>query len=230
MQKLKYNFDNPDFWQNWFNDSAQRAQSDYLLNRGTVVRLPEHEAEAQRQFLAAIDPQKSDVVLDAGCGSGENISWLHGLVQHIEGVDFAEMTLHVGLGNFRAIEVEDLTKHKTDSEELIIDEKTSGLINRAHDRRKKVVGVGTTSIKGIETAVSISGMVKPYKGWSNKFIFPPYEFRVTDAMITNLHLPQSPMMMMTAAFTGYDFLMAAYKEAIAKKYKFFTYGDAMLIL
>ena len=146
------------------------------------------------------------------------------------GVDFAEITLHVGLGNFRAIEVEDLTKHKMDSEELIIEEAAAEIINAAKDNRKKVAAVGTTTVKGLETAVSISGKVKPFKGWTNKFIFPPYEFSVPDAMITNLHLPMSSMMMMASAYAGYDFLMEAYKEAIKEKYKFFTYGDAMLIL
>ena len=148
----------------------------------------------------------------------------------LKGVDFAEITLHVGLGNFRAIEVEDLTKHKTDSEELIVEEPATELINRAIDNKKKIVGVGTTSIKAIETAVSISGKVKPYKGWTNKFIFPQYDFKVTDMMITNLQLPQSSMMMMAAAFAGYDLLMEAYKVAIKEKYKFFSYGDAMLII
>ena len=146
------------------------------------------------------------------------------------GVNFAEITLHVGLGNFRAIEVEDLTKHKMDSEELIIEESSANVINKAKETRKKVVAVGTTTVKAMETAVSISGKVKPFKGWTNKFIFPPYECTVPDAMITNLHLPMSSMMMMASAFAGYDFLLEAYREAIKEKYKFFTYGDAMLIL
>ena len=146
------------------------------------------------------------------------------------GVSFAEITLHAGLGNFRTIEVEDLTKHKMDSEEVSIDETNAGLINRAKDGRHKVVSVGTTSMKALETTVSITGKVKPFKGWTNKFIFPPYDFNVADAMITNLHLPQSPMMMMVAAYAGYDFLIEAYKEAVDKEYKFFTYGDAMLIV
>ncbi|MBW6460524.1 MAG: tRNA preQ1(34) S-adenosylmethionine ribosyltransferase-isomerase QueA [Bacteroidales bacterium] len=148
----------------------------------------------------------------------------------IKGISFAEITLHVGLGNFRAIEVEDLTKHKTDSEEVLIEELASEIINRAKDKRNKIVAVGTTSMKAIETAVSISGKVKPYRGWTNKFIFPPYEFSVADAMITNLHMPMSSMMMMASAFAGYEFLNEAYKVAIEKKYQFFTYGDAMLIV
>lgn len=148
----------------------------------------------------------------------------------ILGVNFAEVTLHAGLGNFRDIEVEDLTKHKMDSEEMIIEESQADIINKAKENKKKICAVGTTSMKAIETAVSITGLVKPYKGWTNKFIFPPYEFNVANAMVTNLHLPMSSLMMMVAAFTDYDFLMKAYKEAIAEKYKFFTYGDAMLIL
>ena len=146
------------------------------------------------------------------------------------GVSFAEVTLHAGLGNFRSIEVEDLTKHKMDSEEVIIDAQNSLLVNTAKAGKHKVVAVGTTSMKALETTVSITGKVKPFDGWTNKFIFPPYEFHVADAMITNLHLPQSPMMMMVAAYAGYDFLMEAYKEAVDKKYNFFTYGDAMLII
>ena len=146
------------------------------------------------------------------------------------GVNFAEIALHAGLGNFRDIEVEDLTKHKMDSEEMIVEQSQADIINKAKLNKKKICGVGTTSMKAIETAVSITGMIKPYSGWTNKFIFPPYVCTVADAMITNLHLPTSSVMMMVASFTGYDFLMKAYKEAIAEKYQFFTYGDAMLVL
>ncbi len=146
------------------------------------------------------------------------------------GVTFAEITLHAGMGNFRNIEVEDLTKHKMDSEEMIIDEANAEIINAAKSRRSSVVSVGTTTMKALETAVNINGKVIPMNQWTNKFIFPPYEFNLADALITNFHLPKSPMMMLTAAFAGYDFLMKAYKIAVAEKYRFFTYGDAMLIL
>lgn len=146
------------------------------------------------------------------------------------GVEFAELTLHAGLGNFRDIEVEDLTKHKMDSEEMILTQDQADIINNAKAQKKKVCGIGTTTIKAMETAVTITGKVKPYSGWTNKFIFPAYDFMVADALITNFHLPKSSVMMLVAAFADYDFLMKAYKEAIDKKYKFFTYGDAMLIL
>jgi S-adenosylmethionine:tRNA ribosyltransferase-isomerase len=148
----------------------------------------------------------------------------------IKGIDFAEITLHAGLGNFRNIEVEDLTKHKMDSEEMYVTEDAVNIVNNAKDNRKKVIAVGTTTMKALETAVTISGHIKTYNGWTNKFIFPPYDFTVADALITNFHLPMSSMLMMVAAFAGYDLTMKAYKEAVEQKYKFFTYGDAMLIL
>ena len=148
----------------------------------------------------------------------------------LQGISFAEVTLHVGLGNFRTIDVEDLTKHKMDSEEVIIEPETAEIVNRAMAAKKKVVAVGTTSMKAIESSVTIAGNLKPYRGWTNKFIFPPYDFSIANALVTNFQLPQSPMMMIAAAFTGYDLLMKAYEEAIEKKYKFFTYGYPMLIL
>jgi len=148
----------------------------------------------------------------------------------LKGIDFAEITLHAGLGNFRNIEVEDLTKHKMDSEEIIIEEEQTQIINRAKEKKKKVCAIGTTSMKALESAVSITGKVKPFNGWTNKFIFPPYEFNVADAMVTNFHLPMSSLMMMVAAFAGYEFVMKAYALAVEKKYKFFTYGDAMLVI
>ncbi len=148
----------------------------------------------------------------------------------IKGVEFAELTLHTGLGNFRTIEVEDLTKHKVDSEQMILTPESADKMNAAKKNKHRIVAVGTTSMKALETAVSITGQVKPYSGWTNKFIFPPYEFGFADAMVTNFHMPMSPMMMMISAFVGYDFLFDVYKEAVKEKYKFFTYGDAMLIL
>lgn len=148
----------------------------------------------------------------------------------LQGVSFAEITLHVGLGTFRSVDVEDLSKHKMDSEQAIIEEKAANIVNKAKENKKRVCAVGTTTSRAIESSVTISGMLKPFNGWTNKFIFPPYEFNVASAMITNLHLPQSTLMMHIAAFAGFDFLQKAYKEAVSEKYKFFTYGDAMLIL
>ena len=134
------------------------------------------------------------------------------------------------MGNFRTIEVEDLTKHKMDSEEMYINAENAEIINTAKARRNSVVAVGTTTMKALESAVTMPNHIKAVSQWTNKFIFPPYDFGMADAMVTNFHLPKSPMMMQAAAFADYDFLMKAYKEAIANKYRFFTYGDAMLIL
>jgi S-adenosylmethionine:tRNA ribosyltransferase-isomerase len=148
----------------------------------------------------------------------------------IKGVDFAEVTLHVGLGNFRQIDVEDLTKYKMDSEEFIIDDNASEIINKAKLSKKNVCAVGTTSMKALESSTYPSGLVKPDHKWTNKFIFPPYDFNVATSMITNFHPSQSSMMMIVASFAEYEFLMEAYNIAIKEKYKFLTYGDAMLIL
>ena len=148
----------------------------------------------------------------------------------IKGVDFAELTLHVGLGTFAPVEVEDLSKHKMDSEQIIIPEGTSSLINNALAEKRRICAVGTTVMRSIESSVSASQRLNSYNGWTNKFIFPPYDFSIANAMITNFHLPKSTLMMMTAAFAGYDFLMEAYKEAVKEQYKFYTYGDAMLII
>ncbi|HRZ41681.1 MAG TPA: tRNA preQ1(34) S-adenosylmethionine ribosyltransferase-isomerase QueA [Bacteroidales bacterium] len=148
----------------------------------------------------------------------------------IKGINFAELTLHAGLGNFRKVDVEDLSKHKMDSEQMFIDEPATTTINAAKVGGKKICAIGTTSLKALETAVTLSGIVKPYDGWTNKFIFPPYQFTTADALVTNLHLPQSTMMMLVSAFAGYDFLLKAYKVAVEEKYRFFTYGDAMLII
>ena len=148
----------------------------------------------------------------------------------IVGVEFAEITLHVGLGNFRNVDVEDLTKHKVDSERIIISEDASTIINKARERKNRICAVGTTVVRTLESSVSTSGMVKPFNGWTNKFIFPPYEFRVPDMLVSNFHLPYSTLLMMVAAFTGYNLLFDAYRTAVKEKYRFGTYGDAMLIL
>jgi len=148
----------------------------------------------------------------------------------LKGVNFAEITLHIGLGTFRPVEVEDLTKHKMDSEQLIITQEACDIVNASRAAKKKVCAIGTTTIRAAETSVSTTGDMKPYEGWTNKFIFPPYDFNVANCMVTNFHMPQSTLMMMVAAFAGYDFMREAYDQAIKEKYRFYSYGDAMLIL
>ena len=148
----------------------------------------------------------------------------------IKGVNFADITLHVGLGNFRSVDVEDLTKHKMDSEQIWIRDEAVEIVNNAKLNKQHICAVGTTVMRTLESSVSTNGMLKPFEGWTNKFIFPPYEFTVADSMISNFHLPLSTLLMMVAAFAGYDKLMNAYKIAIKEKYRFGTYGDAMLII
>jgi S-adenosylmethionine:tRNA ribosyltransferase-isomerase len=148
----------------------------------------------------------------------------------VKGIKFTPITLHVGVGTFRPVDVEDLTKHKTDSENYVISEQTASMVNTALDNEKRVCAVGTTSLKALESSVSAHARLKPIEGWTDRFIFPPYEFKIGNALLTNLHLPESILLMMTCAFGGYDLVMQAYDTAIKEKYKFFTYGDAMLII
>lgn len=148
----------------------------------------------------------------------------------IKGVNFAEVTLHVGLGTFQPVEVEDLTKHKMGSERAYISQRNCDIINEGIKNKRNVCAIGTTSIRTIESSVSSENLLKPYDGWTNKFIFPPHDFSIANRLITNFHTPYSTLLMMVCAFGGYDFVMEAYQEAVKEKYKFFSYGDAMLII
>lgn len=148
----------------------------------------------------------------------------------LKGVSFPKITLHVGLGSFRPVEVEDLTKHKMESEKLEIPLAATLLVNEAKRRKKRVCAVGTTTIRATETSVSTDGFLKPFSGWTNKFVFPPYDFSIANCMISNFHAPESTLLMMVSAFGGYDLIMKAYKEAVKEKYRFLSYGDAMLII
>lgn len=148
----------------------------------------------------------------------------------IKGIDFAFITMHCGLGSFREIDVEDLTKHKMDSEEMFVSAEACRIVNTAKDNGHKVCAVGTTVQRTIETAVGTDGHLKEFTGWTNKFIFPPYEFNVANCMVANFYMPYSTLLMLTAAYGGYDLVMRAYKEALKEGYRFGTYGDAMLIL
>jgi S-adenosylmethionine:tRNA ribosyltransferase-isomerase len=143
---------------------------------------------------------------------------------------FAFLTVHSGLGNFREIDVEDLTKHKMDSEQMLINAKVVKIVNEGKDDNRTVCAVGTSVMRAIETAVSTDGHLKEFEGWTNKFIFPPYEFSVASSMVTNFHLPLSTLLMMTASFGGYELIMDAYQKAVEEKYRFGAYGDAMLII
>ena len=181
---------------------AERYQTIYAANEGAVVA-PAAGLHFSRELLKRLE---------------------------IKGIYQAFLTLHSGLGNFREIDVEDLTKHRMDSEQMEVTQALVDLVNGVKDANHRVCAIGTSVLRAIASAVSMSGHMKTYSGWTNKFIFPPYDFTVTDALLTNFHLPYSTMLMMTTAFGGYDFVMRAYEEAVKEKYRFGAYGDAMLIL
>jgi S-adenosylmethionine:tRNA ribosyltransferase-isomerase len=183
-------------------DDLERFQTIYAKNEGAVAA-PSAGLHFSRELLKRLE---------------------------ITGVDFAELTLHIGLGTFRPVEVEDLSKHKMDSEEAIISAETVDIINNGIKNKKRICAVGTTSVRAIETSVTTNGLMTPFEGWTNKFIYPPYNFNIPNCMITNFHTPKSTLLMMVSAFGGFELIKEAYQEAIKEEYKFLTYGDAMLIL
>lgn len=148
----------------------------------------------------------------------------------IKGIEPAYITMHCGLGNFREIDVEDLTKHKMESEQMSVSEETTEIVNKAKMEKKHICAVGTTAMRALETVVGTDGLIKPFEGWTNKFIFPPYNFTVADSMISNFQLPESTQLMMTCAYGGYELIMDAYNVALKNDYRFGCYGDAMLII
>jgi S-adenosylmethionine:tRNA ribosyltransferase-isomerase len=148
----------------------------------------------------------------------------------IKGVRFAEVTLHTGLGTFRPIEVEDLSKHKMDAEYYQIEETACKIVNKAKETGHRICSIGTTTMRAMESSFTAGGFLKPSEGWTNTFIHPPYNFNIADSLVTNFHLPKTSLMIMACAFAGYDLMTEAYKKAIKDKYRFFSYGDAMLII
>lgn len=184
----------------------------------------------------AIDKERYQTIFAKNEGAvvapGAGLHFSRELLKRLEikGVNFSYITLHSGLGNYREIDVEDLTKHKMDSEQLVISTAAANAVNKTKDGGHRVCAVGTSVMRAIETVVSTDGYLKTNNGWTNKFIFPPYDFGIADSMITNFHLPQSTLLMMTAAFGGYDQIMGIYETAVKEEYRFGTYGDAMLII
>ncbi len=148
----------------------------------------------------------------------------------IKGIDFLQLTLHVGLGTFRSIDVEDLSKHKMDAEYFNIPEEIAKRVNKTKEEGRRVCAVGTTTMRSLESSVSATGQLKAAEGWTNLFVYPPYDFKIANCMVTNFHLPKTSLIIMVSAFAGYDLMMQAYEEAIKNEYRFFSYGDAMLIL
>jgi len=148
----------------------------------------------------------------------------------LKGIETTFITLHIGIGTFNPVEVEDLSKHRMDSEYFVIPDSTQKMVNTAKKEKRRVLAVGTSVMRALESSVSASRMLNPAEGWTDKFIYPPYEFHISNVFLTNFHPPKSTLIMMTAAFMGYDFMMECYEQAIKEDYKFYAYGDAMLIL
>ena len=190
------------------------------------VRKTVEPEDAERYQTIFAEKEGAVVAPTAGMHFSKHLlKWME-----IKGIDRSFITLHAGLGNFRSVDVEDLSKHKVDSEQFFVTDQAADEINGAKRDGHKIVAVGTTVMRTLETVVSTHGMIKPQSGWTNKFIFAPYDFTVADAMVSNLHLPGSTQLMMVAAFGGYDHVMNAYDIAVQEGYRFGTYGDAMLIL
>jgi S-adenosylmethionine:tRNA ribosyltransferase-isomerase len=217
---LRFLFDGPyEEFRNKLNELGETPLPKY------IDRSPDAEDDDRYQTVYAKE-QGSVAAPTAGMHFSKNL--LKRL--EIKGVNFAEVTLHVGLGTFRPVEVEDLSKHKMESEQIKVKQDACDIVNKALEEKRRICVVGTTTLRAIESSVSTHDTLNPSDGWTNKFIFPPYEFRIPNCMITNLHTPRSTLMMHTAAFCGFELLKKAYAEAIKEKYNFFTYGDAMLIL
>ena len=190
------------------------------------VRKTVEPEDAERYQTIFAEKEGAVVAPTAGMHFSKHLlKWME-----IKGIDRSFITLHAGLGNFRSVDVEDLSKHKVDLEQFFVTDQTADEINSAKRDGHKIVAIGTTVMRTLETVVSTHGMIKPQSGWTNKFIFAPYDFTVADAMVSNLHLPGSTQLMMVAAFGGYDHVMNAYDIAVQEGYRFGTYGDAMLIL
>lgn len=201
----------------------------YALGEAPLPRFVgrESEPEDMEQFQCIFAKNEGAVTAPA---AGLHFSRELMKLMEIKGIDFSFITLHCGLGNFRETDVEDLTKHKMDSEEVHVGAECSQMVNNAKENNRKVVAVGTTVQRALEACVGTNHRIKEYDGWTNKFIFPPYEFNVADAMVSNFHLPYSTLLMLTSAFGGYENTMNAYKVALQEDYRFGVYGDAMLII
>jgi S-adenosylmethionine:tRNA ribosyltransferase-isomerase len=215
----------------FFYDGSEEEFLKKLFSLGTTplpkyINRPSEELDTERYQTVYAKNHGAVAAPTAGLHFSRKL--LKGM--ELKGVEYAQLTLHIGLGTFRNIEVEDLSKHKMDAEYFKIDSEACEIVNKAKANKKKVCAIGTTSMRAIETAISATGNLKEAEGWTNKFIYPPYHFNVANSMITNFHLPKSSLIIMISAFGGIDLIRDAYQEAIKEKYRFFTYGDAMLII
>jgi S-adenosylmethionine:tRNA ribosyltransferase-isomerase len=234
-------FDDGKLWCEVIDNTTSRGRTVRFNHRGDIFTIIERIGLTPLPYYIKRDPTPKDKqayqtvyarVLGAVAAPTAGLHFTKALLSKIKrkGVKVVPIVLHVGLGSFRPVEVEDLTKHKMDSEYYEISEAAAAAINKTIDAKRNVFVVGTSTCRALESSVTSEGHVKPSKGWTDKFIFPPYDFKITDKLITNFHLPESTLMMLVSAFAGYEFVMRAYKKAVKDGYRFYSYGDAMLIL
>lgn len=232
---------NDKLWCEVIDNTTSRGRTVRFNQPGNIYRAVEKIGVTPLPPYIKREPEKSDKenyqtvfakVDGAVAAPTAGLHFTTKLLSKVEkkGIQIVPIVLHIGLGSFRPVEVEDLTKHKMDSEFYDIPLKSAEIINKAILSKHNVFVVGTSTARALETSVTADGLVKPNKGWTDKFIYPPYDFKVTDKLITNFHYPESTLLMLVSAFAGLDLVMKAYKRAIKENYKFLSYGDAMLIL
>lgn len=234
-------FDDGKLWCEVIDNTTSRGRTVRFNHKGDFFKIIERIGMTPLPYYIKREPTEKDKdayqtvyarVLGAVAAPTAGLHFTKQLLRKIEskGVKIVPVVLHVGLGSFRPVEVEDLTKHKMDSEYYEISPETTAVINKTIDNKRNVFVVGTSTCRALESSVTSDGHLKPSRGWTDKFIFPPYDFKITDRLITNFHLPESTLLMLVSAFAGHEFMMKAYKKAIKDGYRFYSYGDAMLIL
>jgi S-adenosylmethionine:tRNA ribosyltransferase-isomerase len=234
-------FDNDRLWCEVIDNTTSRGRTVRFTYKGDFYKLIDKIGQTPLPYYIKREPTEKDKetyqtvfarVIGAVAAPTAGLHFTKRLIRHFHrmGVKIVPVVLHVGLGSFRPVEVEDLTKHKMDSEYFEIPESTATAINRTIDSRGNVFAIGTSTTRALESSVTTYGHVKPAQGWTDKFIFPPYDFKVVDKLVTNFHMPESTLLMLVCAFGGHEFVMRAYKMAIKKGYRFYSYGDAMIIL
>ena len=234
-------FDDGKLWCEVIDNTTSRGRTVRFNHKGDFFKIIERIGLTPLPYYIKRDANEKDKqayqtvfakVLGAVAAPTAGLHFTKQLLKKAQskGVKIVPVVLHVGLGSFRAVEVEDLTKHKMDSEYYEITAEAANAINKTIDNKRNVIVIGTSSCRAVESSVTSDGHVKPSKGWTDKFIFPPYDFKITDRLVTNFHLPESTLLMLVGAFAGHEFITRAYKKAIKDGYRFYSYGDAMLII
>jgi S-adenosylmethionine:tRNA ribosyltransferase-isomerase len=237
----KIYFDDGKIWCEVVDNTTSRGRTVRFNYKGDLFKVIERIGHTPLPYYIKREPEEKDkelyqTVYAKHVGSvaapTAGLHFTNRLLHQLEakGVKIVYVTLHLGLGSFRPVEVEDLSKHKMDSEQYEISPETAEAVNYSIDHRGSIFVCGTSTTRAVESSVLTTGHLKPNRGWTDKFIFPPYEFKVVDKLITNFHLPESTMLMLVCAFAGRDFVMKAYKKAIKERWRMYSYGDSMLIL